>query len=361
MKRTKTSPGELPNFLDLAAVIQGTSSPDHRGRVSDLTAGDVARHAPITVFEELTAVLFLGALSWWWTLLKFLCFCLLLVLLPLYRPWPPLGPGTFVCNCIMKYFSFRVAYEETLSPKQHRYILVAPPHGVFPIGNLLTMQGSSLIIPDFHLCGLAASMVFFTPLFRHFMAAVGCIDASRDVALKALQSGKSIGISSGGVAEIFENTDDVETVVLRERQGFIRLACLTGAQVVPCYLFGNTKTLSCVMHPWIRALSRRVGFGTTLFWGRFGLPIPRRVPIFGVMGAPIAVPRYERYQDIPHAEVQRIHEEFMAKMQELFDKFKGLYGWEGKHLVIKLSHWGVFFPPASKMILLTPACAACEY
>lgn len=54
-----------------------------------------------------------------------------------------------------------------------------------------------------------------------------------------------MGISTGGVAEVFETyPDGDEAIVLKSRQGLVRLAFRTGSALVPCYLLGNTHLLS---------------------------------------------------------------------------------------------------------------------
>jgi hypothetical protein len=92
--------------------------------------------------------------------------------------------------------------------------------------------------------------------------------------LQALLDNHVVGISTGGVAEIFEqnaregmyifrvNADSTivvpfcrlliivflytghEAIVLQDRKGLVKLAIRTGAALVPCYLFGNTKLYS---------------------------------------------------------------------------------------------------------------------
>jgi hypothetical protein len=83
------------------------------------------------------------------------------------------------------------------------------------------------------------------PIFKQIWQSIGVIDASQHVAREALEKGESLGISTGGVAEVFETDEDDECIVLKEQIGLTKLAIRTGADLVPCYLFGNTKLLSC--------------------------------------------------------------------------------------------------------------------
>lgn len=82
----------------------------------------------------------------------------------------------------------------------------------------------------------------------------------------------------------------------------------------------------------MQSISRRLQFGLLPLWGRFGLPLMHRAPILGVCGRPIVVPRVE---DPSKEQIDKYHAIFVDELQKLFEKYKGLYGWENKKLVIK--------------------------
>lgn len=243
-------------------------------------------------------------------------------------------------RAIMRYFSFKGCFTQ-IPDCDRPYILVAPPHGVFPFGNLVTMLAYPLITGS-SFKGLAASAALRMPIFRQLLTPMGVIDASAASATRHLKQGYTVGISTGGVAEVFETnslTGD-EAIVLRERIGLVKLAIRTGAALVPSYLFGNTKLFSMYAggdtgtapHSFLKALSRKIGFATILFWGRFFLPIPYRIPIMGAMGPPIEV---KQCADPDPEYVKEVLEKLLQEMEILFDDVKGTYGWEDKHLVIK--------------------------
>ena len=53
-----------------------------------------------------------------------------------------------------------------------------------------------------------------------------------------------IGVVPGGIAEIFEPTNDfTEAIILKCRKGFIKLALETGSDVLPSYAFGQTQVV----------------------------------------------------------------------------------------------------------------------
>jgi Diacylglycerol acyltransferase len=227
-------------------------------------------------------------------------------------------------------------------PHGRPQILVAPPHGVFPYGGLLSMMAWPCYTNGHGFRSLAASAAVNLPIFKQILVSIGVIDASRASARRALESYPyTIGIPTGGVAEVFETTADDECILLRERIGLIKLAIRTGADLIPCYMFGHTKLLSCWSGhgmPGARSvlekISRRLGVALVLPYGRYGLPIPRRIPIFAVAGR--AIPTVHLQKEEPtDAEIREIQEKLIATMQALFDRHKHLYGWQEKQLVIK--------------------------
>ena len=151
----------------------------------------------------------------------------------------------------------------------------------------------------------------------------------------------AIGISTGGVAEVFETNADDEVILLKERIGLIKLAIRTGADLVPCYIFGNTKLLSCWMgegipfvRPILEKISRKLGFALILIHGRFGLPIPRRLPLLAVKGKHIRTDHL-KCEEPPMEMILELQAKLITELQSVFDRNKHLYGWKDKRLIIK--------------------------
>jgi hypothetical protein len=74
-----------------------------------------------------------------------------------------------------------------------------------------------------------------------------------------------------------------------------------------------------------------VGIAIILFWGRFLLPIPYRVPIVGLLGKPIDIPKKENPSE---DEINHFHQLLMDEMVKLFNQHKDIYGWGHKKLII---------------------------
>jgi hypothetical protein len=75
-----------------------------------------------------------------------------------------------------------------------------------------------------------------------------------------------------------------EAVYLRRRLGFVRVAIRAGANLVPVYHLGASQLLGF----WgSEAASRRARMCCGLFFGAWGLPLPRRHAILTLVGAPV--------------------------------------------------------------------------
>lgn len=352
---------------EIRRLAQGTAKDraDATSSVKNVTPEAILAPAKMALWEEIVTMIFLafGVPNGVFTIPivtaligKFLigsvmrAFAVLgAILLPLAilpQPFVPSVLQSWIAIRVVKYFSFRFILEERPpvknldDPNYRPRIMVAPPHGVFPYGNLLAMLVWPVISGD-TFRGLAASMALGPPIFKQILRSMGVIDASRQTARNAVENGESLGISTGGVAEVFETNSEDECIVLKQRVGLIKLAIRTGADLVPCYLFGNTDLLGCWAGEGIpqgrnilERISRKVGFALIVIHGRFGLPIPRRAPVLGVLGRPI--PTFEMKCEEPSQEqIAKVQKILLDEMEEIFERYKGLYGWKNKKLIIK--------------------------
>ena len=236
---------------------------------------------------------------------------------------------------VLRYFSFKLIYEEIPEVGKKR-IIIGPPHGVFPYCNIACMIAFPACF-GYSIRGLAASSAMKTPIIKHILGSIGGIDAGRKSATKALNNNFTIGISSGGVSEVFTSNSNDQRIVLKSRKGITKLAIRTGAELTPSYCFGNTDLYSLFtggkyFHSYVRKISRKIGFALILFWGRFGLPIPYRIPLLCVIGKPIMIVQTDEPTD---EYIDQIHNQLIDKTLELFNKYKHIYGWEDKNLIIE--------------------------
>jgi hypothetical protein len=157
------------------------------------------------------------------------------------------------------------------------YILAVQPHGVLSLCGMC-----SAVYTDKEFQGTiptgVASALLSTPILKHVMGIFNLISASKSSLKKQFKRGGiegSVVLYVGGMAELFLSSVEEETLYLKKRKGFIKLALQEGVDVVPIYLFGNTTVLSVFKTGRLANLSRKLQTSLTYFWGRWFLPIPR--------------------------------------------------------------------------------------
>jgi 2-acylglycerol O-acyltransferase 2 len=147
---------------------------------------------------------------------------------------------------------------------------------------------------------------------------------------KLMNEKKSIGIVPGGIAEMhYAARVNEEVMVVNNRKGFIKIALQCGAQIFPCYCFGNSKVFSSYSNKFLESLSRKLRTSFIFFWGRWGLPFPLRVPLLTVIGRPLQCPKVIN----PTAElVNEYHMLYLKETKRIYQKYRNTYSWQEKPL-----------------------------
>lgn len=185
---------------------------------------------------------------------------------------------------------------------------------------------------------MAATVSLYVPLLRHLLLACGGIPAENDAVRRSLREGGRLFIVPGGIAEMFVPDLDKkeEVVLLASRKGFVRLALETGRDLIPVYIFGNSRVFGLAgISKWLESVSRWLKTSLVFFYGRLGLPIPFRQRLLYAIGRPIRVPKPGVPAPVPQDLIDRVHAEFVCAVRDLYDRYKGAYGWSDRPLVIK--------------------------
>ncbi|KAG7248809.1 hypothetical protein CRUP_038197, partial [Coryphaenoides rupestris] len=97
---------------------------------------------------------------------------------------------------------------------------------------------------------------------------------SMDYLLTCSGTGNAVVIVVGGAAESLDCAPGVNSVTLKNRKGFVRLALQKGSDLVPVYSFGENDAYQQVIFgegSWWRLVQRRlqksIGFAPCLFHG----------------------------------------------------------------------------------------------
>ncbi|XP_036602554.1 2-acylglycerol O-acyltransferase 2-like [Trichosurus vulpecula] len=246
--------------------------------------------------------------------------------------------------CVWKYLAnyFPISLIKTaeLDPTQN-YIAGFHPHGVLAVGaftNFCTEStGFSSIFPGIRSHLMMLTLWFRVPFFRDYIMSGGLVTSEKECAsylLSKKEGGNLLVVIVGGSQEALDARPGSYTLLLRNRKGFIKLAMLHGAALVPIFSFGENELFDQVDNPqgsWLRwtqdKLQKIMGISLPLFHGRgifqynFGL-LPYRQKINTVVGKPIKV---EKNTNPSQEEVDRLHQHYMTELCNLFEAHKTKY------------------------------------
>ncbi|XP_062289357.1 diacylglycerol O-acyltransferase 2-like [Scomber scombrus] len=230
------------------------------------------------------------------------------------------------------YFPIKLVKTAELNPNKN-YILGCHPHGIMCAGGFACFStescGFAEAFPGMRSCMAVLAGLFKIPLFRDYIMAAGLYPVSKPSLTHLLSKsgkGNAVVIVIGGAAESLASSPGVNTVVMKQRKGFVRMALEFGADLVPVYLFGENELFRQVVFS-DGSLGRRLqdlfkkimGFAPCLFVGeRFGW-LPYRFPVTTVVGSPISVPKRVTPTE---EEVDHYHKLYMEGLSKLFHEHK---------------------------------------
>eukprot|EP01053_Blabericola_migrator_P005267 Blabericola_migrator_1__5266@NODE_2704_length_2441_cov_232_012637_g1691_i0_p4_GENE_NODE_2704_length_2441_cov_232_012637_g1691_i0NODE_2704_length_2441_cov_232_012637_g1691_i0_p4_ORF_typecomplete_len116_score9_35DAGAT/PF03982_13/4_8e23_NODE_2704_length_2441_cov_232_012637_g1691_i018372184 len=114
------------------------------------------------------------------------------------------------------------------------------------------------------------------PILRQFFIGFNIVSGSRQSLRRELGHHKrDVVLYPGGLAELFLSNSEKEELYFNRRKGCIKLAMETGADVVVCYLFGNTLFYKLYASAASAHISRVLRSSITAFWGPYGLIPPK--------------------------------------------------------------------------------------
>eukprot|EP00117_Sycon_ciliatum_P027099 scpid67893/ scgid22093/ 2-acylglycerol O-acyltransferase 2; Acyl-CoA:monoacylglycerol acyltransferase 2; Diacylglycerol acyltransferase 2-like protein 5; Monoacylglycerol O-acyltransferase 1-like; Monoacylglycerol O-acyltransferase 2 len=222
------------------------------------------------------------------------------------------------------------------------YVFGCHPHGVGSAGavcNFTTdVTGFDRLFPGVDVRLMTLDVQFDMPIWRDLLMAQGLCSVSKHSCLHCLEHGTSIAIVVGGAAEALDARPGCADLTLASRRGFVKLAMMSGASLVPTFSFGENDIYNQVPNPpgsRLRELQKRftktMGFSPPLFHGRgifnytFGL-MPHRRPVTTIVGKPIAVEKAADLENLDREEVDRIWNQYVDGLRELFDAHKTEFG-----------------------------------
>lgn len=225
----------------------------------------------------------------------------------------------------------QVAYRSGEPLPRRQYLFLMLPHGLYPFSGACATL-SKMVDVFFGMRMASASVAFRLPVVRHLLGWIGSIPADRASIAAALRRGDSVCVFPGGISEMVRTDGASERLVLRGRKGVVQLALEHGTPIVPVYVFGQSTLWSQVPLPsWVEKLSRWLQISLMLPYGRLGTLVPRKLPLLYCIGAPIAYPAVGK---LVQEQIDSAHQAVVDSVRDLYDSYKGIYGWEKRPLYI---------------------------
>lgn len=219
-----------------------------------------------------------------------------------------------------------------------QFLVACFPHGASSDFRILMEGLLPTVFPNIHTkCRtLAASVLFAIPVVRELSLWTGCIDASRRVAERALDNGRTVLLLPGGEREQLLSVKGRERVYLTKRMGFVKLALRKRVPVVPLYAFGTNDLydVSNVLYDLRHRLMVNFGVCIMLQTGVWGTGLPYAVKNTLVMGKPLTFSPCKTAGVPTDEEVAAAHASFCAALVTLFDEHKGRLGYGDRTLEI---------------------------
>ncbi|CAG5875296.1 unnamed protein product [Menidia menidia] len=239
------------------------------------------------------------------------------------------------------FFPVKLIKTAELNPNKN-YVLGCHPHGILAVGAFSCFStegcGFEKAFPGVKSTLAVLAGLLKVPILRDYLMFAGICPVSKPSLVHLLSKsgkGNAVSIVVGGAAESLASSPGVNTVLMKQRKGFIRIALEFGADLVPVYIFGEND----LFHQLIfseGSLGRRLqdmfkkitGFAPCLFIGEQFVFIPKRTPVTTVVGKPIPVPP----PFIPTEEdVDHYHRLYMEALTKLFHEHKVSCGLPESH------------------------------
>eukprot|EP01057_Protomagalhaensia_wolfi_P001703 Protomagalhaensia_wolfi_Nauph_80__1702@NODE_2058_length_1228_cov_98_385198_g1606_i0_p1_GENE_NODE_2058_length_1228_cov_98_385198_g1606_i0NODE_2058_length_1228_cov_98_385198_g1606_i0_p1_ORF_typecomplete_len350_score16_04DAGAT/PF03982_13/1_1e38_NODE_2058_length_1228_cov_98_385198_g1606_i01101159 len=234
------------------------------------------------------------------------------------------------------YFNAQLHFEEKAEvyrdhPKP--IIFLCFPHGTISYGGW--SLGALAAFRPF--VSAVVDILCVMPLLRQFFLGFNICSGSRhSLRHQIIDCRRDVVLYPGGLAELFLSNPQKEQLYFNNRKGCIKLAMETGADIVVCYLFGNTQLYRLYGSSTFAKFSRLLRSSITIFWGRLGL-IPFKTPLEAAVSVVIPIPDHSKDPSaISTPEILSHHEVVKGHIQRVFDTYKGLHpAYANKELTIK--------------------------
>eukprot|EP00400_MALV-I_sp_L67-5_P000503 gene503-596_t len=227
-----------------------------------------------------------------------------------------------------------------------KYIFGGYPHGVIGIGvgGTFGCDGSYLshVLPGVNVRLAVLKACLRLPFCRELYLASGCVDASKESINYCLEKKISVAIVLGGAKEaLWTRHHEGPMKVVADRKGFVKLAILNNADLVPVISFGEMEVFTeyfFARWPTITKVQRwlmsHLTFSMPLFVGRFSwFPMmPNRQEVNVAIGKPVSY-SFDKDKDLD-SQINDFHNLFLRGVKQLYDENKDRFGYGDRELIL---------------------------
>jgi len=251
-----------------------------------------------------------------------------------------------------RYFSF-IAVVDRQDPLQGAYgtptvdklekpfpiVPLACPHGVINFGATIWVYFERWL-NGVEQYTAAATAVQYIPGLRYLIQPLWFVPVDRASLKRHLQErptetrprGGCVGVVPDGIAGIFHSKPGTDILHIGKKRGLMRIGLEEGTTFGAGWFAGTSDCFTIVQDPFgmMRWVSRKLALSFFLFYGRWGLPIPRRSPTTLIM----KVTRLEKTTSPTEEQVQAAHKEVYGGLVDEFERLKHFVGLSDRTLVV---------------------------
>jgi len=200
-------------------------------------------------------------------------------------------------------------------------IYVIHPHGLFNMAHLMHVGTKFTAWPERNIQGTALYSLWRIPFVNELLEAF--VPSNYDAMKHVLDSGKSLSLSLGGLAEAYTISPERFCLKIKDRKGAFKLAIETGTPLVPVLVYGENEIFEVMKGPSIDMLAKVLNYVNIPFmfptfqsiWKTMNLiREPYDIKVSTFIGSPIEVEIGTASKD----RIECLRNTYMKKLEELY-------------------------------------------
>lgn len=174
----------------------------------------------------------------------------------------------YLSNHIQQNVQQSFVFEQHAPVPVKNALFICHPHGLYGITWFMHFASQMSAWPGTHRPVLAVHSVFFQiPILRELFITHNCIEATEGAIRKALLKGDSVALLVGGIEELLLTQADSLRLVLKKREGFVRIAKDMNIRLIPLVSPNENSLFSLLENSWIQWFQ-------TFLYKQFHLAVP---------------------------------------------------------------------------------------